>query len=110
MNRNFKIALDDYINYLEIERGLADLTIEGYKIDLKLFAKYLDEDIFEDNWKVKDIKSRHIRAFLAYLKRDRKNKPEAMNRKIVVLHTFFQFLIRTNDYELKKDPKKNFKK
>ena len=112
MNNNFKIALDDYINHLDIERGLADKTIEGYEIDLKVFAGYLSDHIFKDkgDWKLADVKSRHIRGFLAYLKRDRKNSPVAMNRKIVVLHTFFKFLKRTGEYDIKKDPSENFKK
>ena len=112
MNNNFKIALDDYINHLDIERGLADKTIEGYEIDLKVFADYLSDHIFKDkgDWKLADVKSRHIRGFLAYLKRDRKNSPVAMNRKIVVLHTFFKFLKRTGEYDIKKDPSENFKK
>ena len=112
MSKEFKIALDDYIIHLDIERGLSELTIEGYKIDLKLFANFLDDRIFNDNknWQVNNIRARHIRAFLAYLKKERKNSPEAMNRKIVALHTFFKFLIRTGDYNIKKDPSKDFKK
>jgi len=110
MNKNFQIALDDYLIHLEIERGLSDKTVLGYKFDLKVFGEYLENSIFDNNWNLKDIKSRHIRLFLAYLKKERKNSPEAMNRKIVVLHTFFRFLIRTEEYDIKKDPSKDFKK
>src|SRR6056297_2293583 len=110
MNRNFQIALDDYLIHLEIERGLSDKTVLGYQFDLRVFEEYLDNYIFDNNWNLKDIKSRHIRLFLAYLKKERKNSPEAMNRKIVVLHTFFRFLIRTEEYDIKKDPSKDFKK
>lgn len=110
MNKNFQIALRDYLNHLEIERGLSEKTISGYKFDLKVFAKFLDENIFEENWYLKSIKSRHIRSFLAYLKKERKNSPEAMNRKIVALHTFFKFLKRTGEYDIKNNPSKDFKK
>jgi len=110
MNKNFQIALRDYLNHLEIERGLSEKTISGYKFDLKVFAEFLDQNIFEKNWHLKSIKSRHIRSFLAYLKKERKNSPEAMNRKIVALHTFFKFLKRTGEYDIKDNPSKDFKK
>src|ERR1700686_5773767 len=35
-------TLDDFLDYLQVERGLAKLTIDAYDSDLRQFAKFLD--------------------------------------------------------------------
>ncbi len=34
--------IDTYINYLVVEKGLADATIESYSSDLKQYAAFLN--------------------------------------------------------------------
>ena len=35
--------LDSFVNYLRIERGLADNTVEAYSRDLTRFSEFLEE-------------------------------------------------------------------
>ncbi|MEZ4565941.1 MAG: site-specific integrase [Desulfobacterales bacterium] len=50
--------IDQYINYLIVEKGLADATIESYSGDLKKFADCLKS---EKVWKNR--RDRHCRDF-----------------------------------------------
>ena len=90
--------IDQYINYLIVEKGLADATIESYSGDLKKFADFLK---FE---KVGKIDAIDTAVILKYLIRLRKEGLTARSRArhLVTLRGFFKFLIQ--EKAIKKDP------
>lgn len=66
-------CIQDFLDYLEVERGSSLNTIEGYAVDLRLFLFFLKQNELPLN--VEDITIQHLRQFLVYLKRERGNVP-----------------------------------
>lgn len=111
IDSNLKIigpdSLGDFLNYLESIKGKSKNTIEGYKIDLVLFFKFLkaykkgipkgieltELDISDlDDEFVKEIKLRDLYAFLTYVEQVRSNSNYAKSRKVAALKSYFKFL------------------
>jgi len=85
-----KELLDNFINYLSIERGLAKNTLESYSRDLKKYFTFLKSKGITDP--VKADRSQ-ISAFLM----KQKNKNLSMNsisRNLVAIKVFHRFLVR----------------
>ncbi|MBE6047668.1 MAG: tyrosine recombinase XerC [Clostridium sp.] len=107
-NSAYPEALRDFINYLETIKGKSQNTINGYKIDLCLFFKFLKvykgmpldptlefseipiNDI--DNNFIKSIKLTDLYAFLSFAEKSRGNGTYARARKVASLKSFFKFL------------------
>jgi len=81
--------LSEYLDYIEIERGLADNTVEAYRRDLTDFLEYCDCDL-------KDTQRNQINRFILEL-RERKYSPTSVMRKIASLRGFFKWLC-VNEY------------
>lgn len=96
----------EYIDYLDIERGLARRTMEEYWQDLFLFIEYMNKNNPKGNapLKLQEITTDSIRGFLTYLKEERDNGPGARNRKLASLRSYFEFLVSSEYLEGKKDP------
>lgn len=78
----------DYLESLEIERGLSSNTIEAYRRDLYYFAEFLQ--IYSID--APDIvKRNHINYFIKDLY-DKKYTPTSITRKIASLRGFFKWL------------------
>ncbi|MDD3236959.1 MAG: site-specific tyrosine recombinase XerD [Candidatus Gastranaerophilales bacterium] len=87
-----------YLEYLEIERGLAQNTIEAYRRDLSYFIEFvnsIDIQCFED------IERSSINLYLKKL-RDKNYSPTSVSRKIASLRGWFSWL-SINEY-VKRDP------
>ena len=97
MRKNFEL-IDLYINYLIVEKGLADATIESYSGDLKKIISFLT------SCQIKKIEKADTTVILKYLifLRDEDLSPRSRARHLVTLRGFFKFLI--NEKYLKKDP------
>jgi len=105
LQKGYLEALENYLAYLEIERGLSPGTVEGYRQDLKLLEKFLSNEIFQgENWSVTNIKGSHLRAFLRYVYGERKNGTAALNRKIAAISGFFKFLCNEPEYSIEENP------
>ncbi|MBU1091799.1 MAG: site-specific tyrosine recombinase/integron integrase [bacterium] len=77
--------IDQFVDYMELEKNYSPGTIHQYGCDLKLFKGFL---------KIKDIlgvESGDIRGFLAHLKRERKYSPTTIARKQATLRAFYKF-------------------
>ena len=82
-------ALKDYRNYLRIERGLSENTIENYSLDLKKLVVYLEEhDIVISPIA---ISSDQLKEFVYTLAKD--VNPRSQARIISGLRGFFNYLI-----------------
>lgn len=90
--------LSEYLEYIEIEKGLAQNTIEAYRRDLSEFLDFCKtkgaNDIF-------DIKRSHLNSFILDL-REQNYTPRSVVRKIASLRGFFKWLC-ANEYT-KTDP------
>ncbi len=78
--------IDDYINYLLLEKRLSDNTKESYKFDLESFYDY-----FKDK-KTEDITEENIIEYLAYLSNKKKLSTRSIERHLTTLRGFYKYL------------------
>ena len=87
----FMQKISDYIEFLEIERGLANNTLEAYRLDLFQFFNYISKENISD---FSQIKRSHINLFFKNL-RENKLAPTSISRKIASIKGFFTWLNAT---------------
>lgn len=78
--------LDDYLNYLKIDKNLGAITIEIYSRDIKEFERYLGK-----SKTIRRIARSHIRGFLVFLA-EKKNQPITRRRKLTSIRSLFEYL------------------
>lgn len=85
-----KSDLHMFMNYLSVERGLANNTLESYERDLTHYLNYLkDEGILQ----LKDSKKTHITQYLLQLKQQGR-ATATISRTMVSIRSIYQFLVR----------------
>ena len=94
--------LDQFINYLALERGASPHTCRAYRKDLELFAAFLEEKGIPAE--LAKIDHLAIRSYLGFLYRQRHIKRASIVRKLAALRTFFRYLKREGTIE--KNPAK----
>lgn len=93
-----KKLINEFINYLGVERGLALNTLESYGRDLRQYSQYLEQD--EEN--TLDFATRStIAEYLLHLQSQGK-AAATIARRLAALKAFYQFLVR--EKYLEKDP------
>ena len=90
--------LSEYLEYIEIEKGLAQNTIEAYRRDLSEFLDFCNSKGTSD---IQGIKRSHVNSFILDL-REKNYTPRSVVRKIASLRGFFKWLC-ANEYT-KQDP------
>lgn len=95
--------LSQYLEYIEIEKGLSSNTIEAYRRDLTAFID------FYGNKNYSDIKRSDINSYILKLRNENLN-PRSVMRKIASLRGFFKWLcaneyIKSNPTQLIEQPK-----
>ena len=75
----------EYINYVEIERGLSKNTVDGYYRDLVAFFEYVKKTY-------KKIEKKDIKNYIMYISKDKNSK--TVNRHIVSIRNYFKYLSR----------------
>ena len=96
-----EVYVNEFINYLAVERGLAQNTLESYGRDLRQFHSYLQNsqmDILRDS---------NRNTILTYLN-NLQNKGRAVStisRNLAAIKSFYQYLVR--ERYLEKDPAAN---
>lgn len=93
--------VDNFINYILIEKGLSKNTALAYRTDLNTYLKFLEEK----NINYETISHLEITDFLWYLKKDLGFKPRSTYRMIESIRQFYKFLIAEN--VIKADPTVN---
>ncbi len=83
-----KNYIDDYINYLVIEKGLSVNTKESYEYDLENFY-----ELFKDK-KITEINENDIINYLKYLKIEKKLSTRSIERHLTTLRGFFKYLTK----------------
>ena len=82
--------LDHYLNYLAVERGLANNTLDAYGRDL---ARYLDYLESQKIVALENISAAIVLRFLSHLK-NAGLSPRSRARSLAALRTFHKFLVR----------------
>lgn len=90
--------LEDYLHFLQIERGLASNTLQSYQRDLLHYIDFLEKNKDKMSWN--DVSRHDILNFLYELK-DNGKKSATISRHISSIRSFHQFLIR--DQVVKQD-------
>ena len=106
-NASLPRQVNDFLNYLGTIRGKSLNTIDGYKVDLTMFFRFLklyrgmvSDDVEFDSINISDIDDNFIRevrlsdlySFLAFAENYRDNGNYARARKVATLRSFFKFL------------------
>ncbi len=89
MNANLNALLSRFLNYIRIEKGLSDNTIESYRYDMARYLAYLDNNnIHESN----NITPNILREFLAQLLRNQMSV-SSVKRGLTTMRQFHKFLL-----------------
>ncbi len=90
-------TIAEYIEFLEVERGLAFNTLEAYRRDIYQFFDILAEEGINS---LSEIKRKHINLYLKNL-REKNLAPTSISRKIASIKGFFTWLnsIQVLDYD-----------
>lgn len=98
--------LNEFLGYLFTIKGKSINTISGYKVDLKIFLKYMkkikqkinDKDVEEidisdiDDQFIKSIRLGDLYSFVNYITLKRNNSNYARARKIAAIKSYFHYL------------------
>ncbi len=90
---NYENQVQDYINYILIERQLSKNTIDSYKRDLADFFNFIKKDY-------KNINRKDINSYI--IKISKEKNPRTVNRHIVSINNYFKYLCKTN--QIKSNP------
>lgn len=80
--------IDDYLNYILLEKRLSTNTYESYKFDLECFKDYFKSK------EVNDINENDIVNYLAYLKEEKKISARSIERHLTTIRGLFKYLVK----------------
>jgi len=93
-----KELIDTFLNYISVERGLANNTIISYREDLQLYLDYIEECHIDA---LSKIDKANITNFMLSQK-DRGIAPNSIARRLAAIRMFHRFLAR--ERIIKNDP------
>ena len=96
------MSLNSFIDYLVKERNYSNNTIIAYKNDLNVFKNYCLKEFKHENLRTTDYS--YIRSWIVSLVESGLTN-RSVNRKISVLRSYFNFLLKIG--EIEKNPLKN---
>lgn len=93
--------VNEFINYLAVERGLAKNTLESYGRDLRQYYSYLTND------RIDAVNQASRATILAYLEQlqSKGRAVSTISRNLAAIKSYYQFLVR--ERYLEKDPAAN---
>lgn len=89
--------IDDFIEYLDVEKNYSYYTCVNYRDDLIKFSNFLSREALT----IKETSYDTIRAYLAYLYNN-KESAKSITRNISSLRSFYKYLLREN--KIKNNP------
>lgn len=92
-------AIQDFIHYIQVERGLSVNTLQAYKRDLIQYEQYVKKNSNKDRWEQVD--RNDILNYL-YTLNDQDRSQATIARSLSSIRLFHQFLVR--EYKLSTDP------
>ncbi len=108
LNSEIAIKIDDFLEYLQVERGSSPLTIRNYRHYLTRFVNWMDAEGIREE--LKDINAEVVKNFRVFLtnlpgeKNSTGGGKSTMSRRtqgyhVIALRSFLKWLIR-NDYDV----------
>jgi integrase/recombinase XerD len=82
--------IDEYLNFMTVEKGASRNTIDGYSRDLNRYAVYMGELQCRD---VREIGTNDVLSYLARLQAEGL-AANSMNRALAALRGFYKYLLR----------------
>ncbi|MCK9225351.1 MAG: tyrosine recombinase XerC [Candidatus Muirbacterium halophilum] len=89
MKELYQEYIDDFLDFLSLEKNRSNLTIENYTRDIERFIFYIEEY----GLKLDNLKPLNYRAYMTFLSKGGL-KPRSVARNISAIHTFFKYLFR----------------
>jgi len=86
---NLNLHIDNFLNYIRFEKGLADNTIDSYSRDLISFCEYLDKKKINN---VEDLNQSVIENYIVCLSKDN-YKLTTIHRKTACIRGFIKYLV-----------------
>lgn len=90
-----KYLVDEFLDYLTVEKGLSQNTREAYGTDLGKFIAYLEKQGIKD---IDRVLRNHITDYLMSEK-EKGISPNSLSRNLVSIRMFFRFLVMNNYVE-----------
>jgi integrase/recombinase XerD len=98
--------INSFLNYLVVEKGYSDNTINAYRNDLTALADFAEKELSgqgpDASWK--KFTRQNMLSYLLYLK-ERGYVPTTLARKVAASRSFFKFLVAEGI--IKSDPTEN---
>lgn len=82
-------AIDDFLHYLQVEKGLASNTLSAYELDLTSYREFIAKERKKSEWR--DVSRLDLIQFLNLLKESGK-APTTIARNVSSLRMFHRFL------------------
>jgi site-specific recombinase XerD len=92
---DFSRYLTDYLTqYLPVECGVSQNTIQAYSQTFMIFLKYMNEEecVKAENLSLRDITKQRVTGFLDWLEKERQCGVSTRNARLATLHSFFRFI------------------
>ena len=101
------LTVENFLDFISVEKGFSPNTLAAYKNDLSQFAGYIEAELPKkglspENWAAVDRET--LLGYIVELK-ERKYAPATIARKTAAIKSFFDFLVRESI--VKKDPAEN---
>jgi integrase/recombinase XerD len=87
--------IEEYLNFLAVEKGASRNTLEGYRRDLNRYADFVSDLEISD---MRQIGSDHLISYLGRLK-DEGLAANSVNRALAALRGFYKYLLREKKLE-----------
>lgn len=85
------MLIDEFLDYLRLERNYSERTIVSYRTDLREFEEYLEQT--EAGLELTKVHTDNVRNWISQLMDDGR-KATSVNRKLSSLRSFYRFLLR----------------
>ena len=85
-----KDTINDFLDYITLEKGLTNNTKDSYSYDLECFENYFS------NQKINNIKEQDLTQYLKYLSKEKKLSSRSIERHLTTLRGFYKYLKKMN--------------